>query len=82
MANPNIKRAVRVALVAASAGSAAMYGAATVAQEAELEQVIVTGSRIPQPNLEGTSPVSLITSQEVALQGVQHVEDLLNNMPQ
>ena len=39
MANPNIKRAVRVALVAASAGSAAMYGAATVAQEAELEQV-------------------------------------------
>ena len=82
MANPNIKRAVRVALVAASAGGAAMYGAATVAQEAELEQVIVTGSRIPQPNLEGTSPVSLITSQEVALQGVQHVEDLLNNMPQ
>ncbi len=40
MANPNIKRAVRVALIAASTGSAALYGAATVAQEAELEQVI------------------------------------------
>ncbi|HET7204928.1 MAG TPA: TonB-dependent receptor [Steroidobacteraceae bacterium] len=82
MANPNIKRAVRVALVAASAGGAALYGAASVAQEAELEQVIVTGSRIPQPNLEGTSPVSLITAQDVAVQGVQQVEDLMNNMPQ
>ena len=82
MANPNLKRAVRVALIAAGAGGAAMYGAGAVAQEAELEQVIVTGSRIPQPNLEGTSPVSLITSQEVTLQGVQQVEDLVNNMPQ
>jgi iron complex outermembrane receptor protein len=82
MANPNLKRAVRVALIAAGSGSAALYGAATVAQDAELEQVIVTGSRIPQPNLEGTSPVSLITNADVKVQGVQQVEDLLNNMPQ
>lgn len=82
MANPNIKRAVRVALIAASTGSAALYGAATVAQEAELEQVIVTGSRIPQPNLEGTSPVSLISNADIKVQGTQQVEDLINNMPQ
>jgi outer membrane cobalamin receptor len=82
MANPKIKRAVRVALIAASAGSAALYGAASVAQEAELEQVIVTGSRIPQPNLEGTSPVSVVGAQEVALQGTQAVEDLINKLPQ
>jgi outer membrane receptor protein involved in Fe transport len=82
MANPNIKRAVRVALIAASAGGAALYGAASVAQEAELEQVIVTGSRIPQPNLEGTSPVSLISNADIKVQGTQQVEDLINNMPQ
>ena len=33
MANPNLKRAVRVALLAASASSAVMYGSASVAQE-------------------------------------------------
>jgi outer membrane receptor protein involved in Fe transport len=82
MANPNIKRAVRVALIAASAGGAALYGTASMAQDAELEQVIVTGSRIPQPNLEGTSPVSLISSTDIQVQGTQQVEDLLNNMPQ
>ena len=81
MANPNLKRAVRVALLAASASSAVMYGSASVAQE-ELEQVIVTGSRIPQPNIEGTSPVSLISSADIRVQGTQQVEDLINNMPQ
>ena len=81
MANPNLKRAVRVALIAASASSAVMYGSASVAQE-ELEQVIVTGSRIPQPNIEGTSPVSVISSADIRVQGTQQVEDLINNMPQ
>ena len=81
MANPNLKRAVRVALLAASAGSA-LYGTVSVAQDAELEQVIVTGSRIPQPNLEGTSPVSVVGAQEIKFQGVQQVEDLINNLPQ
>ena len=78
MANPNLKRAVRVALLAASAGSA-LYGTVSVAQDAELEQVIVTGSRIPQPNLEGTSPVSVVGAEEIKFRGVQQVEDLINN---
>ena len=81
MFSPKRKRAVRVALLAASAGSA-LYGTASVAQDAELEQVIVTGSRIPQPNLEGTRPVSVISAQEIQFQGTQQVEDLINNMPQ
>ena len=81
MANPNLKRAVRVALLAASAGSA-LYGTVSVAQDAELEQVIVTGSRIPQPNLEGTSPVSVVGAEEIKFRGVQQVEDLINNLPQ
>lgn len=82
MANRKIERAVRVALFAATAVTAGVYAPGAFAQELELEQVIVTGSRIPQPNLEGTSPVSVIGSQEVALQGITQVEDLINNLPQ
>jgi iron complex outermembrane recepter protein len=81
MANRKIERAVRVALIAASSG-AVLYVPATSAQDQELEQIVVTGSRIPQPNLEGNSPVSVIGAQEVRLQGVTQVEDLINNLPQ
>ena len=82
MANRNIERAVRVALFAASAASIGVYSPGALAQEQEIEQIVVTGSRIPQPNLEGTSPVSVIGAQEVTLQGVTQVEDLINNLPQ
>ena len=64
MANRKIERAVRVALIAASAGAVAYVPAAS-AQDQELEQIIVTGSRIPQANLEGTSPVSVLGAQDV-----------------
>ena len=57
MANRNIERAVRVALIAGAAAAGA-YAPASFAQDQELEQIVVTGSRIPQPNLEGTSPVT------------------------
>ncbi len=82
MANRNIERAVRVALLAAGAASVGVYAPTAAAQDQEIEQIVVTGSRIPQPNLEGTSPVSVIGAQEVALQGVTQVEDLINNLPQ
>jgi outer membrane receptor protein involved in Fe transport len=81
MANRKIERAVRVALIAASTGAVAYLPSAS-AQDQELEQIVVTGSRIPQPNLEGQSPVTVIGSQEVRLQGVTQVEDLINNLPQ
>ncbi|WP_419826553.1 TonB-dependent receptor domain-containing protein [Sphingomonas sp.] len=44
--------------------------------------IIVTGSRIPQPNLTSAAPVSVVTAQEVRLQGTTRVEDLLNTLPQ
>jgi iron complex outermembrane receptor protein len=81
MANRKIERAVRVALIAASTGAIAYVPAAS-AQEQELEQIVVTGSRIPQANLEGTSPVSVLGAQDVELEGTTRVEDLINNLPQ
>ncbi|MEO6434050.1 MAG: TonB-dependent receptor [Sphingomicrobium sp.] len=44
--------------------------------------IVITGSRIPQPNLTSSSPVTVVSSQEVKLSGVTRVEDLLNSLPQ
>jgi outer membrane receptor protein involved in Fe transport len=44
--------------------------------------IIVTGSRIPQPQLTSTSPVTVVNSQEVRLTGTTRTEDLINSLPQ
>jgi iron complex outermembrane recepter protein len=79
MRNRNIEHAVKFALL--SAGSLAAVSP-TVAQDAEIEQIVVTGSRIRMANLEGTSPVTQVTSADIATQGVTRVEDLINQLPQ
>ena len=57
---------------------------ATTAQGegADDENIIITGSRIPQPNLTATSPVTVVNSQEVRLSGTTRTEDLINSLPQ
>jgi outer membrane receptor protein involved in Fe transport len=44
--------------------------------------IVITGSRIPQPNLTAVSPVTVVNSQEVKLQGTTRTEDLINSLPQ
>src|SRR4051812_38482017 len=44
--------------------------------------ILVTGSRIPQPNLASSSPITVVNSQDIKLQGTTRVEDLLNSLPQ
>jgi iron complex outermembrane receptor protein len=44
--------------------------------------IVVTGTRIPQPNLTSSSPVTVLNSQEAKLQGTTRVEDLINSLPQ
>ena len=46
------------------------------------QEIVVTGSRIPQPNLETASPVTTVSSQEVKLSGTTRTEDLVNSLPQ
>lgn len=63
----------------------AILSTAALAQDAPAEDaaedIIVTGSRIPQPNLESAAPVTVVSSQEIKLQGTTKVEDLLNSLP-
>ncbi|MBA3669850.1 MAG: TonB-dependent receptor [Sphingomonas sp.] len=44
--------------------------------------IVITGSRIPQPNLTSASPITVLTSQEIKLQGTSRTEDLINSLPQ
>src|SRR4051812_15502762 len=55
---------------------------ATTQPAPEDEAIVVTGTRIPSPNLTGTSPVTVINSAEVRLQGTTRTEDLINSLPQ
>jgi iron complex outermembrane recepter protein len=48
-----------------------------------LEEVVVTGSRIPVPaNISATSPISVVTSQDIALSGQTDTTDIINLLPQ
>src|SRR5690348_14166191 len=46
------------------------------------QEIIITGTRIPQPNLTSASPVTVLSAQEVKLQGTTRTEDLINSLPQ
>jgi len=83
MTNRKITRAVRLALVTSGALGGGLYATTGVTQDDPLNEVIiVTGSRIPQPNIEGSSPVTVVGAVDVKVQGTTQVEDLVNNLPQ
>ena len=50
--------------------------------ETQLDEVVVTGSRIPQTNLTTTSPVTQVTGEDIDVAGVTRVEDLISQLPQ
>jgi iron complex outermembrane recepter protein len=71
-----------VALLSSPVFAQDAQDAQTADTAAEAGDIVVTGSRIPQPNLEGVSPVTVINAAEIKLQGVTRTEDLINNLPQ
>ncbi|RYH09152.1 MAG: TonB-dependent receptor, partial [Alphaproteobacteria bacterium] len=66
----------------------AFAGAPAYAQNAPAEEaddaavIVVTGSRIPQPNLTGLAPVTVVGAPEIRAMGVTRTEDLINSLPQ
>src|SRR4051794_22650355 len=50
--------------------------------EADQGAIVITGSRIPQPNLTSVSPVTVVNSQEIRISGTTRTEDVVNNLPQ
>ena len=51
-------------------------------QADEDDAVIITGSRIVRPDLEGPSPITTVDSEQFDLTGTVTVETLLNELPQ
>jgi outer membrane receptor protein involved in Fe transport len=66
------------------AGSIAVVMSTASAQEAEppVARIEVTGSRIPTANLEGPSPITVVSAKDIQAEGARSVESFLNNLPQ
>jgi len=64
--------------------SLAFTSPATFAQDAEadVEEVVVTGSRIQDPNIVSSSQIATVTGEDIINRGITRVEDYLNDMPQ
>ena len=48
----------------------------------QVQEIVVTGTRIAQPNLQSISPVQVVTSQDIAIGGRVQTVDILNQLPQ
>ena len=72
----------RIMLALALTSAAATPALAQEAPASEPTTVIVTGSRIPAPNLESTSPVQVVTAQEILQGGRLDITDVINQLPQ
>ncbi len=53
-----------------------------VCDSEESGAIVVTGSRIRQPNLESANPIAVVTGEEIFETGGISVGDLLNDLPQ
>ena len=65
----------------ALAGLPAHAQDAAPAGAGEVSEIVVTGSRIPQPNLTSVSPIQVVTDKEFKLTGKTDVVELMNNLP-
>jgi iron complex outermembrane receptor protein len=52
------------------------------ADTAQVEEIVVTGSRIARPDLVSSSPVASVGEKELQQSGVVNTENLLNTLPQ
>ena len=78
--NP-VKTVPTAPVVGGSSSSALPTDAAQPASESG-QDIVVTGSRIASPGAVSASPLTVISAQEIKLEGVTRTEDLLNSLPQ
>lgn len=80
--NRLIKEAVRLALYAGLATATVAPIAYAQQNGSDVEEVVVTGSRIKTDGFESASPVSVSTSLDIQASGISKIEDFLNSLPQ
>jgi hypothetical protein len=75
----SIRRAALAALAATTAGIAA---GPVLAQDTALEEIVITGSRIANPNAVSSSPILAVSQENIRLQGIVDAGDLVDQLPQ
>lgn len=76
----NLNLTVRSALFLGAATAAALTLSPSFAAETA-ETVVVTGSRIPQIGLTSASPVTVVSQEELKLQGTTDIGTMMNSLP-
>src|ERR1043166_1221081 len=74
--------ATQVALAVMAQLAYAQQPVQTAQAGERVERVEITGTRIPSLNVEGPSPVTVLNSEQIKMDGLQKAEDLLKNLPQ
>ncbi|WP_171981973.1 TonB-dependent siderophore receptor [Brevundimonas sp. LM2] len=85
----NRSRLRRTSALAGGVLAASLMSAPVLAQTAQpvqdeattVEEVVVTGSRIPRPNLEQPTPVSTVTSEAIETAGTQDLGSIIAELP-
>jgi len=79
----NRQRLLATTMIAGFAAiAAAVPAAAQDADEAaQMDEIVVTGSRIRQPGFEASSPVTSVGAEEIALDQPFSVEELIKDLP-
>lgn len=84
-----MNRFTKASLFASTVMAGAMIASPALAQDADVsteetaesEAIVVTGSRITNPNLELSSPVSVVSADDIAFQQPVSVEQVLRQLP-
>jgi outer membrane receptor protein involved in Fe transport len=87
--NLKLQTAIHIALGVGAGALAASYAPLAVAQdqdaqeadEAAIEEVIVTGSRIKRADIDSASPITVLDRADIQATGLTDVGDLLQTMP-
>ncbi|MEH3159762.1 MAG: TonB-dependent receptor plug domain-containing protein [Sphingomonas taxi] len=84
-----LKRSTGIAALAIAMSTGAAMAQTTpetrdeaTAQSGDASDIVVTGTRIRRPELVSNSPLTTVGTQELALQGANNVENVLNRLPQ
>ena len=78
-----MRKNTTLALAVSTTLGLAAAGLAQTASAQELEEIVVTGSRIATVDGFGqVAPVSVVSADDIKMTGMTRMEDLLNTLPQ
>ena len=79
---PFKKTPVAAAIAVAFASAPTSAQETEIVDQPEIEEIVVTGSRIRRTDLTAPSPLSVVSAQQIAETGTVTIDSILNEMPQ